>query len=98
MSDMKDDGGPAFPETFQSRDGNVYTTEFRTGLRLRDYFATHAPNPTDEEIQRVETRERVANPHNEPYHDKVRRRGRLEIVCALRYEYADAMIKERSKP
>lgn len=66
------------------------------GMTLRDYFAAHAPEPRDDDVSRIMRNEQLANPHNEPYHNKVRRRGEQEIRCALRYEYADAMLKARA--
>jgi hypothetical protein len=83
------DGCPAFPQ-HDIRDGE--------GMSLRDWFAATLPEPSREDVLRVMERERMANPHNEPYHNKVRRRGEREIICALRYEYADAMIAARSNP
>lgn len=86
---MKDNSDSAFPVPLPSQ---------KSGMTLRDYFAAHAPEPPKEQIEMVMRREQAANPHNEPYHNKVRRRDELEIRCALRYAYADAMLAERSKP
>ena|SRR3990167_2998195 len=83
--------------TKQQAVGLLHQLAEDTGRCLRDEFAMYAPNPSEDDIHRVEERERLANPHNEPYFNKVRRRGRTEIICALRYEYADAMIAQRSK-
>lgn len=85
------DGGPAFP-VFHG-DG-VYPQQ---GMSLRDYFALHGPEPSDEDVRRVMEREQRANPHNEPYHNLPKRRGPSEIRCALRYEFADAMLKAREE-
>ena len=96
MTDIMKDGGPAFPRLYPRAD-----EEGRGGMSLRDYFAIHAPEPTEEEIlawkSRIERQEQMANPHNEPYANKVRRRGTLEIKCSLRFAYADAMLAEREK-
>ena len=92
------DGGPAFPSEFKFDHPNAGPmVEQSAGMSLRDYFAIHAPEPTNEQISSIERREQAANPHNEPYANKVRRRGRQEIICSLRYEYADAMLAEREK-
>jgi hypothetical protein len=36
------DGGPAFPATYETGNGGVYTTNYETGMTLRDYFAAAA--------------------------------------------------------
>lgn len=93
MSESKqNDGGPAFPS-----DGAWGNGVPERGMSLRDWFAATLPEPAREDVLRVQERERMANPHNEPYANKVRRRGEREIICALRYEYADAMLAERAK-
>lgn len=33
------DGGPAFPTPYTTRDGDHYSTDFEGGMTLRDYFA-----------------------------------------------------------
>lgn len=89
---MTKDGGPAFPH------GDVRGVPAEGfGMSLRDYFAIHAPEPSKEAVSLVMRMEQMQNPHNEPYHNKVQRRSEREIVCALRYEFADAMLAERSK-
>lgn len=65
------------------------------GITMRDWFATHAPMPTEEQIKRQMEYDRVRNPHNE--HRKPPLRERTEIIADLAYEYADAMMKAREK-
>ena len=60
------------------------------GISRREWYATHAPEPTASEIEFEGNRDRDANPHGDSY--KPRRRGVLEIRCDLRFKYADAMI------
>ncbi len=67
-------------------------------LTVLDYFAIHAPRPTDGEIKQVRERERMANPHNEPYANKQKRHSELEIEVILRYQFAQAMMLERMNP
>jgi len=62
-------------------------------MSLLDYFAAHAPEPTKERITYYMEQDRLANPHNDSY--KLKRRGELEIVCMLKYEYAKEMLKAR---
>lgn len=94
MGERKEDG-PAFPTaSIQTlKDGHEFT--FSGGVTLRDYFAIHAPQPTDQQISRGMDRDKNRNPYNEPGKPKLRERE--EIIAALRYEFADAMLRERSK-
>jgi len=85
-----DDGGPAFPVGDQS------LHPLLLGMTLRDYFATHAPHPTDQDIAMEMNYDRVRNPHNDSYKPNIR--DKLEIIAALRYRYADAMLKQRGRP
>lgn len=66
-----------------------------SGMSLRDYFAIHGPEPTKEAIEVVASREKAANQHGDSYEPP--RRGWNEIRIALRWEFADAMLKERAK-
>jgi hypothetical protein len=75
MSDPIKDGGPVFPTLYKV--GDVAKTE--GGLTIRDWFAVHAPHPTEKQI--------AAQPSNG--------RTRYEIIADLNYEYADAMIARR---
>lgn len=97
-----DDGGPAFPEFREGRiyhgaaDRNGTLTDIPVGgMSLRDHFAGLAPIPTAAAVQFEADRDRLANPHGDD--NKPNRRSYLEIVCDLRYQYADGMIKARAK-
>lgn len=97
MSERKDDGGPVFPQQPFVSGGclewpSAYGWE---GISLRDYFAAHAPEPTDAQIKFVSTAEAAANPHG--YEDKPTRHSHREIVAMLRYQWADDMIAARKE-
>lgn len=85
---------PAFPHLHNScqRQGE---TEHFIGVTLRDWFATHAPTPTDQELNRQCRLDRARNPHNEPCKPKIRET--VEIMADLAYEYADAMLRARQQ-
>lgn len=87
---MADTGGSVFPITEPGRfvGDPGYVSDY--GLTRRDWFATYAPSPTNEEITQELDKDKLANPHGDSY--KPRRRGKLEIITELRYKYADAMI------
>lgn len=63
-----------------------------TDISLRDYFAIHAPEPSDEKVRFEMTKDKNANPHNDSYRPRIRQR--LEILVQLRYEFADEMLKQ----
>lgn len=99
---MTDNSGAAFPcevSGFIVPEGTPKSVEdaiheYRgkeMGLTKREWFAGMAPEPSQEEIERQQMRDRNKNPYNEPC--KPRIRERLEIIAALKYAYADAMIK-----
>lgn len=94
---MTNNGGTAFPSNWIDRDstGTQVVREQYPGMSLRDYFAIHGPEPRKEDIEFVMNREKAANPHGDNY--KPRRRGWNEIRIALRWEFADAMLAQRSK-
>lgn len=83
------EGGPAFAHGSPEHGGHQ-------GMSLRDYFAIHGPEPSDKEINIIQEQEQAKNPHNDGP-PKPRRRSRQEIRCALRYQYADAMLKARER-
>lgn len=62
-------------------------------MSLFDWFATFAPEPTEEEVRRELLMDKSKNPHNE--YNKPRRRSELEIKCDLRYEYAKNMVRAK---
>lgn len=92
-----DDGGPAFPTHFTLPMGpdNLPGVSVLQGMTLRDYFACHAPEPTQADISTIWESEKLANPHNDTY--KPPRRSPREIVAALRYRWADDMLKAREQ-
>lgn len=63
-------------------------------MTLRDHFAIHAPQPSEEDIKMQQTFDQQRNPHNDGP-PRPKRRSRVEIVCDLRYEFADQMIRTR---
>lgn len=87
MSDRMKDGGPAFPVP-----GDQLHPQMN-GMNLRDYFAAHAPEPSESEIDRAYKLDRMQNPYNEPH--KPHPRTDLEIRAAYRFAYADAMVAAR---
>jgi hypothetical protein len=89
MSEVND-GGPAFAALAATAMGDVH---HQPGMSLRDYFAIHAPEPSSEAVNLQYNSDRMRNPHNDPH--KPRIRSDLEIRAAIRYEYADALLKSR---
>jgi len=95
---MANDGGSAFPTPFvmvhdddQGKDYPQYAT---SGMTLRDWFATHAPEAETSWIERQSQLDKARNPHNEPHH-KYPIRSLLELKVAWKWQYADAMLKRR---
>lgn len=62
---------------------------------LRDWFAAVAPEPDNDDIKTEMMLDNNKNPYNEGH--KPQPRTRMEIIADLRYKFADAMIKARSK-
>lgn len=89
---MSDSGGPAFPVDEKNHDGSHCHSYF--GMSLRDYFAAHAPEPSQDMIDLHHRLDMSRDPHN----DKGLRRSGIQIAASLRYAYADAMLAERIKP
>ena len=89
----KPDGGPAFPLIKKENGYYADIQQFSCGMSLRQYFAIHSPEPSDEVIKVEMQIDRTRDPHN----DRGLIRNRLEIIAALRYRYADAMIAEDEK-
>jgi hypothetical protein len=95
MSDIKDDGGPAFPSppigTGDPRDG---MSGGCFGMSLRDHFAEHAPaseidNRTSNSIG--ECAEYLGIPFSEYDY----RTHYFQVLAKARYEWADAMLQAR---
>jgi hypothetical protein len=99
------DGGQAFPavEWIDTDRPDVRNPVRHVGMSLRDYFAAHAPAESLAAIRVKSDRERLAG-RSEPegYEDSHisasidHLRFNAEVEAALRYIYADAMIKARS--
>ena len=85
MSEIND-GGPAFPAIY---------AQSRTGMSLRDWFATHAPTASEAEIEVHYKLDRGRNPCNDAGKPPIR--SRAEIVSYLNYKYADAVLVARTK-
>ena len=92
MSEERKDGGPAFPQS-ETANRNPMHAEYVSagGMTLRDYFAAHA-QVTDRALDnRRDAEQRDSN------YDPAKYRSLAAIEATLRYEYADAMLRERSK-
>ena len=87
MSDRIEDGGPAYPVPGDQPHPQM------NGMSLRDWFAAHAPEPSESEIDRAYKLDKMRNPYNEPHKPKLR--SDLEIRAAHRFAYADAMLAAR---
>ncbi len=62
---------------------------------LLDLAALVAPMPTDAQIESEMARDKLLNPHNEPYHSKPPQRERDEIIWDLRYRHAHHALAAR---
>ena len=96
------DGGPAFPS------GPLVCPEY--GMTLRDYFAVHADQPGRLEITaaaNVQVKDYSSITRDDPRWDKLptwdnwfnslSQDHRYELYAKVRFQIADAMLKERSK-
>lgn len=63
------------------------------GMTMRDYFAAHAPLPTEDEIRREMALDSAKNPHNDRRGPMLR--SRHQIIATLAYKRADAMLAAR---
>jgi hypothetical protein len=81
----KDDGGPAFPVADLSK------TQC-PGMTLRDYFATQAP------IDLSDARRICGFSEGASMLVDSQRATLWAVLSMTRYEYADAMLAEKSKP
>lgn len=89
---MSVDGGAAFPREYQTGEvinvgpgSYVPQTGTAPGMSLRDYFAAHAPKPTDQWIADT-MGERL--PKGSHY---------VNALVSWAYFYADAMLAERRR-
>jgi hypothetical protein len=99
MTQKPNDGGPAFPSQPHrmmqvNADGSATPLDFE-GMSLRDWFAAMAPKPSRWRVKLEHDRDRARNPHNDSYKPPIR--GDMEIEAALRYEFADAMLRARTQ-
>lgn len=88
---MKNDGGPAFPHSlvdFQPMTGEQVVREQFVGMTLRDYFAAKfaAHICAGEAARMVASRDKNYDETNWE-----------QIVASNAYNFADAMLAERSK-
>lgn len=83
---IKDTGGPAFPvaEQYDERAGG-YVSRASDGMTLRDYFAAKAMGGLFDFWVAVNAKTSINDPD-------------AKIIAEMAYEYADAMLAERSKP
>jgi len=63
------------------------------GMTLRDYFAAHAPEPSEAWISVQRGIDRNRNPHNEPH--KPAPRDDFQLIAEYKFAHADAMVKAR---
>jgi hypothetical protein len=64
-------------------------------LTLRDHFAIHAPSPPVDYVEMQMRFDRNRNPYNDSYKPPLRTSE--EILAEWRYQWADLMLKVRSK-
>lgn len=83
-------GGPAFAMGIPSETHRDHVQE---GMTLRDYFAAHAPI-TMKEVWGIWS---TSRPFEETIGKADERRAFLHFFATIRGEYADAMIRGRSK-
>ena len=71
-----------------------YNMTILNDMTLRDYFAVHAPTPSNEMIEQEMRCDRNRNPHNESHKPPLR--SRTEIEVCLKYAYTDTMMRVRN--
>lgn len=84
---MDDRNPPAFPRDHRHFGHN--------GLTMRDWFATHAPEPSPDRMGTERGIDRGRDPHNEVHKPPLRSDD--QIRACLAYRYADAMLAQRMK-
>ena len=92
MTDIKNDGGPAFPRFVPEGHYNCGAVDY-SGMTLRDWFAATLPSPDPHDIEMERQIDRGRNPHNDNHKPQARAYSR--IVADLRYAAADAMMEAR---
>ena len=86
MSEIKSDGGPAYPVTYShEHNGGIQNFQEWSGMSLRDWFAGQA-------LVGMLAYSHV-NPQRGNYHENCS----VEGAAADAYRYADAMLAEREK-
>lgn len=90
-----DVSAPENPSAFPMLGSVAHNSEWDIdhGMTLRDYFATHAPAPSEDRMQTERGIDRNRNLYNEPH--KPKPRDDDEIRATLAYRYADAMLSAR---
>ena len=63
--------------------------------RLRDEWALKHPYPSKDRLDSEFRMDQLANPHNEPYHNKKPRRSEAQIVSDLAYTFADNVLLQQ---
>jgi hypothetical protein len=86
MTEVLDDGGPAFPNNEQRDANGSCVVEPSGGMSLQDYFAAHCPiTLTEFLIGWTKTKESTGS-------------EAMSRFAELRIEYADAMIAAGRRP
>lgn len=108
MSTQHNDGGPAFPGTVWRNvigDSPLDPVHQANGMSLRDYFAAHAPKQIDDDSMSFQSAAHFAQVCGLSVPDATANSGvawaDFWMACetALRYRYADAMLRAReAKP
>jgi hypothetical protein len=96
----RDDGGPAFPQTRQQwqdsiSGGRFVQTDTLGGMTLRDWFAGQPDIVGSALLIAKEQGEALAGPR--PDDPLGSYKWQCQVLAALRYIAADAMIAERAK-
>lgn len=81
-----------YPSAFPLAGGGIQGSDAK-GMTLRDWFATHAPEPTTERMATERGIDRGRNPHNDSHKPPLRDTD--QIRAELAYRYADAMLAAR---
>lgn len=89
----RDNGGPAFPLLNPKIGYHADIIQQAEGLSVRDWFAAHAPEPSQDYLDMEYQLDRHRNPHNDPH--KPQSRSPLQIKAQYRFAYADAMLAAR---
>ena len=94
----QNDGGPAFPFDEKNGDGTHYHSH--AGMSLRDHFATHAPVSITDAFLSLNLHVNAPTVEAGLARALINESDTQLVMLALsnlRYEYADAMLAQRSK-